>query len=141
MKVYNQDKTFELSYYDLEKGYLVSDKLVVMHHEAKGAFDGVGHYKTTTYPNGGVDKEWIWDIPPSNAEDAWDETEDILVYIPYTQRELYEMEIQKLKKNLFDTDYQAIKFSEGMLPEAEYAPMRTQRQYWRDRINDLEKML
>jgi hypothetical protein len=100
MKVYNQEKTFELSYYDLEKGYLVGDKLVVMHHEAKGAFDGVGHYKTTTYPNGGVDKEWIWDIPPSNAEDAWDETEDILVYLPFTKEEMEAKRADEIKARL-----------------------------------------
>ena len=43
-----------------------------------------------------------------------------------------------LMHNLSDTDYLAIKFAEGALSESEYAPMRAQRQAWRDEINRLE---
>ena len=46
--------------------------------------------------------------------------------------------IRQLKKMLADTDYQAIKFAEGQLTAEEYASMRTQRQSWRDEINQLE---
>ena len=48
------------------------------------------------------------------------------------------LEILNLKKMLFDTDYQAIKYAEGLISEDEYAPIKEQRQAWRDRINDLE---
>lgn len=50
-------------------------------------------------------------------------------------------EINSLKKNLFDTDYQAIKHSEGWITEEEYAEIKAQRQAWRDRINELEHLL
>ncbi len=43
-----------------------------------------------------------------------------------------------LKKQLADTDYQAIKYAEGLLTEEEYAPIKAQRQAWRDQINQLE---
>lgn len=47
-------------------------------------------------------------------------------------------EIESLKQMLSDTDYQAIKFAEGQMSEEEYAPIKDQRQAWRDRINELE---
>ena len=37
------------------------------------------------------------------------------------------------------TDYQAIKYAEGQLTEEEYAPIKAQRQAWRDEINLLEQ--
>ena len=50
-------------------------------------------------------------------------------------------EIEKLKQNLSDTDYQAIKFAEGQMSEEEYTPTKEQRQAWRVRINELEAEL
>ena len=43
-----------------------------------------------------------------------------------------------LKQLLSNTDYQALKHSEGLIPAAEYAPIKVQRQAWRDEINQLE---
>lgn len=65
-----------------------------------------------------------------------------IVEIPQpTESEQAEQEIQELKQKLFDTDYQAIKFAEGLLTADEYAETKAQRQLWRDRINELEKLL
>lgn len=50
-------------------------------------------------------------------------------------------EIESLKQMLLDTDYQAIKFAEGQISEEEYAPIREQRQSWRNSINELEAEL
>ena len=47
--------------------------------------------------------------------------------------------ILELKRLLFDSDYKALKFSGGVMTEEEYAPIRAQRQAWRDEINELEK--
>ena len=47
-------------------------------------------------------------------------------------------EIAELKVKLDATDYQAIKYAEGVLTEEEYTEMKAQRQAWRDRINELE---
>ena len=49
--------------------------------------------------------------------------------------------IEELKEKLTSTDYQAIKFMEGVLSEEEYAPMKAQRQEWREEINRLEEIL
>lgn len=50
-------------------------------------------------------------------------------------------EISELKRNLSDTDYKAIKYSEGLLTDKEYAEVKAQRQAWRDEINRLEEKL
>ena len=50
-------------------------------------------------------------------------------------------EISELKKKLFDTDYKAIKYSEGWLTDEEYAEAKAQREEWRKRINELEASL
>ena len=50
-------------------------------------------------------------------------------------------QIRELKKKLFDTDYKAIKYSEGWLTDEEYAEVKAQREEWRKRINKLEASL
>ena len=100
MRVFNESKTQEIHDYDLENGFLRNDRLVTKTHPATTAFDGVGHYEITTYPNGGVDKLWIWDAPPVNAQEAWNEYEDILVYIPFTAEQIKERRIAEIKKRL-----------------------------------------
>ena len=50
-----------------------------------------------------------------------------------------ELVIADLQNRLAETDYQAIKFAEGWITEEEYAPIKAQRQAWRDEINALEK--
>ena len=46
----------------------------------------------------------------------------------------------RLQSFLINTDYKAIKFFEGVMSEEEFAPVRTQRQAARDRINELEAL-
>jgi len=50
-------------------------------------------------------------------------------------------EIAKLKKQLADTDYQALKYFEGWMTSSEYAPIKMERQRLRDSINELEAKL
>ena len=49
--------------------------------------------------------------------------------------EITKYRIQELKNKLKETDYQAIKFAEGQISEEDFAPIRTQRQLWRDKGN------
>ena len=71
----------------------------------------------------------------------WDEVngEKVCVYHLRTSQELAPIRIEKLKGQLADTDYQAIKYAEGQISEEDYAPIKAQRQSWRDEINELEK--
>lgn len=57
--------------------------------------------------------------------------------------ELYRdyLKIQELKRKLASTDYQAIKFAEGLIGQEEYDDIKAQRQSWRDEINILESHL
>ena len=50
-------------------------------------------------------------------------------------------QILELKQKLTQTDYIAIKISEGLLTDKEYAEVKAQRQAWRDEINRLEEKL
>ena len=53
-------------------------------------------------------------------------------------KEQEEQEIARLKKELSDTDYQAIKYSEGWISEEEYAPIKAKREALREQIRALE---
>ena len=139
MRVFDENKTIELTDYDLEKGQLVADTLLVAHHDAVEAVEEQGHHEVVrTYPNGGKDVEWVVDVPGVEAKPAWDEYENILIYVPYTEKQIAEMEISTLKAKLASTDYKAIKYAEGVLSAEEYAETRAQRELWRARINEIE---
>ena len=57
------------------------------------------------------------------------------------QKRVIMLKIHRLKAMLRQTDYQAIKYAEGVLTEEEYAPIKAKRQAWRDEINELENEL
>ena len=105
MRIFNQDKTAELTVYDKEKGKLVIDTLTHHFDEIKGITareraeelkaegmevyeqDGVFYRVLAAYDNGGRDVEEIVGIENVPARD---EVETIQVYIPYTEEELKE---------------------------------------------------
>ena len=116
MKIYNETKTKVLneSEIDYEKGYLRYDKLYIAQHEAVAGktakeiaqeliaqgeicnlrFDGNWYKQTKIFESGGTEEERIMPLEP---KEAYDEYEDILVYIPYTEEELQEGKITKLR--------------------------------------------
>lgn len=100
MRIFNEDKTQELnqSEIDLSLGYLKADKLFVQHHEAVEAVEEVSHYKTVNeYPNGGKDVEKVIDTPAVEAREAYDEYEEIRVYIPYPEEEIEKRKKEQLR--------------------------------------------
>lgn len=103
MRVFNEDKIQELKEYDLNKGHLKLDKLFIRHHEAVEEIKEQWHYETIAeYPNGGKDVSKVIDVPYQAPQEAFDEYEDIYVYIPYTYEELEELnkpsELEILKR-------------------------------------------
>ena len=138
-RVFNEDKTQELTEYDLTLGKLVKDKLFVAHHEAVAAVaaqtveekvsayqaegqsveqhDGTYYLVVAQYPNGGKDLEEIFPTEASPAKDAYDEYEDIYVYTPYTETELAasaaNKAISEAKAYLSRTDYIVLKIAEA----------------------------
>lgn len=79
----------ELTTYDAEKGFLTKEKLVIAHHDAVEAKAGKSHVEVVReYENGGKDVITIWDEQPTEAKEAYDETEEIQRYHDYTEDEL-----------------------------------------------------
>lgn len=88
MKIYDNDDTL-IEQPDLEKGYLMPDKIFVRHHAAVEAVEEIWHWEAVAeYPGGGKEVEKAVDVPGIPAMEAWDEYEDIQRYIKYTTEEL-----------------------------------------------------
>lgn len=99
MKIYNVEKTQKLdeNELDFEKGYLKSDKLFIAHHEAVEAKEAAYKDRAEKLSNGSTQ---IWkDLvsPAVEAKEAYDEYEDIQVFIPYTTEELEERRLIELR--------------------------------------------
>ena len=92
MRVYDETKSYELTVYDLEKGTLVADKLFIAHHPEQAEIPAVKHREVKRFPNGGASAEWVIDVPAVPAKPSWDEYEDIMVYVPFTEEQLQEIE-------------------------------------------------
>lgn len=104
MRIFDENG-IEIESPDLEKGYLKNDRLLVQHHEAVKAVEEIGHYEVIAqYPNGGQDVEWVVEVPGVEAKEAWDEYEDILRYVTYTETELRIREFEKNRQPLAFTE-------------------------------------
>lgn len=85
-----------------------------------------------TFPSQYQKGKFIYDI----------ENDEILENPSYiANRNEIENKIAQYKKLLSDSDYKTLKYMEGYLTEEEYAETKAQRQEWRDKINELEKIL
>lgn len=97
MKVLDENNN-EIQNPDLEKGYLTNETIVIAHHEAVKAKPGKSHIEVIKeYENGGKDVVTVWDEEPTEAKEAYDETEEIQRYHPYSEEELEDIEKMKLK--------------------------------------------
>lgn len=87
MVIINQQGN-EIQNPDLSLGYLKDYRRLVAHHEAieyqPPVYESV---VVKTYANGGVLKERRLVTPAVNAQDAWDEYEDVQLYTLYTEEE------------------------------------------------------
>lgn len=72
------------------------------------------------------------------SQNQYHELFSICVDYNSAQKEQY-ARIWSCKKALSETDYKAIKYSDGALTEEEYAPIRVQRAAWRAEINLIEE--
>lgn len=92
LDIYDQDGN-PIKDYDPAKGW-ITEQTRTHHHEAVEAVEEQGHWETVAeYPEtGGKDVQWVADVPGVEAREAWDEEEVYLLYTPYTEEELAEME-------------------------------------------------
>ena len=97
MRIFDENGV-EIDSPNLDVGYLKRDRILTAHHEAVKAVGEIGHYETVAeYPNGGKDVEWVVDVAGVEAKAAWDEYEDILRFVLYTEEELATREEEKRK--------------------------------------------
>lgn len=172
MKIYNETKTEELTNPDLSLGRLVADKLFVAHHDAVSAVvgktseelaqemqaqgaevffneqRGLWYYVDQKFENGGRSVKAIYPVQAVEEKDAWDEYEDIYVYVPYTENELAvisaKKKIAEYKAYLSNTDYIVLKIAEAQSEgdaktvsalRSEYSEQLAKRKECRDYIN------
>lgn len=156
MKIYNQEKTMQIAFPDLDKGYLVDGKVQIGQSTGVIEVKEQGHFIVDKeYPNGGKDVKWIVDVPyvaPKPSEPIF---EDIKVYIPYSLEELrakkeqrfceqYQSEISELDialEYLRATDYKAIQFAEGVLSPTEFESIKQQRIAARNKVRILKPLI
>lgn len=134
-----------LESYDSTKGYLKED-INIIHHDAVEKVEEEGHYEVVKeYDNGGKDVRWIVDKEGVEARDAYDEYENILRYVLYTEKELAAIEIENLKNELSNGDYKIIKCIEAQLVNEELpydiTLLHENREILRARINELESKI
>lgn len=95
MRIFNENNV-EITSPDLTLGYLKEDKIFVQHHDAIEFVPEVWHYEVVAeYPNGGKDVAKVIDTPTVQAQEAWDEYEDIQRYVLYTKEELIKIEEER----------------------------------------------
>ncbi len=141
MRILDKDGN-EFTAYDASSGYVTEENIVVAHHEAVEKVEEQGHWETIReYPNGGKDVEWIVDVPGTEAQKAYDESETILRYTPYTESQLATVRIEVLKQKLLETDYNILKVVEGAQTLEACAEVVKRRAAWRKEINQLEKLI
>ena len=132
MKVYNETKTQVLNEYDLNKGYLIEDTLTT-HFDEIPAVKEQGHYEIIAeYDNGGKDVKWVVDVAGVEYQEPKDIVEKILVYIPYTDKELQiksaAQELNNIKAWFIDNDWKVNKIVIG--------EWQTTDQRWIDYLNE-----
>ena len=124
---------------------LYSDKTWMESQALKGKPDTI-ELTDEEFAQIGVTKRFengaLIDIPQAELETMR------LAQLEYEQQLQKQVEIDEIqrkiseaKAKLSQTDYQAIKYAEGFISEADYAPIKEQRQAWRDEINALEAEL
>ncbi len=98
MRILNETKTQVLENPDLQKGYLKSE-LLITHHEARPEIKQVSHYVLVReYPNGGKAYNEVIDVPYQAARAAYEEKEPVYVYVPYTEQEKEQIELNKIRQ-------------------------------------------
>ena len=94
---------------DLTLGYLMTDRIVSIHHDALPYIEDEGYYKVVQeYPNGGKDVEWVVTKPGQQAQDAWDEYEDVYRYILYTPEQIEERERERQEEEAAEQEQEEL---------------------------------
>lgn len=100
---------------DYSLGYVVEEKILIKHHDAVEAVEEIGHHEVIAeYPNGGKDVRWVVDVEAVKAVEAWDEYEDIMRYIEYTEEELAERKAAEEEAYKNSSEYRIAELEEAL---------------------------
>ena len=101
MRIFDKDKLFEIFDVDLTRGYLREDKRLVSHHEPVPDIPEKSHYAIDkVFKNGGVSYKKVVDSPAIPGKPAFDEYEDIYVYVPYSEDELKNKRLDEIRERM-----------------------------------------
>lgn len=88
------ENNVELGSVDETLGTLEEETIVIARHEAVEAVEEQWHYEVVReYENGGKDVERVIDVPGVEAREAYEETETILRWRPYSAEYLEEQRL------------------------------------------------
>lgn len=139
MEIYDITKSYLISNPDLTRGRIRKEYREKILH-ATSHVEEIGHYETVKeYPNGSKDVVWVIDVPGAEAQPQRTEKEEISVYIPYTAKEIADIEIAKLKTEIAAVDYKQFKRLRGELSDSEWIRVLEYIRTRTMRINELEK--
>ncbi len=144
MKIFDETKTYEIApeQVDYEKGYLKLDKKFVVHHEAVEAKEAVYDTVTEQLENGSSQTFHPLITPAIKAQDAYDEYEDIQVYVPYTEMKLKEIafnaRIDELRRILQELDYDINACEDGVIKAKTLEEYRAERVAVRNELRALQ---
>ena len=149
MKVYNEAKTEIIENPNLELGKLIDDTLTTHIPYSPRRERRVHEEVIAKYPNGGMETIEVVDEEEREEILEHDETEEIKVYIPYTEDQLakikrtkeIEEELLSLRAWLSEHDYIGTKIATGRATVEEYKDEIAEMTVKADRINELEAEL
>jgi|GEM_PF-1467380 len=96
MRILDETRKIEIYNPDLEKGYLVEERIVTGHTEEIPAVQSRGRYEVEKeFPNGGRAMRWVEESPFVPAKPSEPIFEDVKVFIPFSAEEIKAKEEQK----------------------------------------------
>lgn len=123
-------------------GYTQEEVMLIQHHDAVAAVEEQWHYEVIKeYPNGGKDLQKVIDVPGVVASEAWDETENILRWYPYTEEELAERAAAEEAQRLAEEEEERLAQEEAERIQRENALLRAQVSALNENISFLEECI
>ena len=115
MRIFNESKTTELNenQIDLKVGFLKSEQILKEHHPKQEYQKEQFHYEVIE----GDKIVKVIDIPETQAQDAYDEYEDILVYCKYDTEFLTYLNLEEKKKRLIELSKDIVQHLAGVVVE------------------------
>lgn len=96
-RIFSTDKKTLIENPNLKLGFLKEDKLITKIDEIPYVAEE-GHYEIVReYPNGGKDIKWVVDVEGQEYVPEIEQVEEILIYVPYSKKELEELELDRLR--------------------------------------------